>query len=202
MLELGLFLFAAKMNTQEIWKPVAECNGEYHISSHGRVKSYKKGKFTILPEAGAETTETVIKKMAKPDPTAEVDKLLFDPTSSLDFNNLGKAVTDTFNLAKYEKMSYTDIIASIKKDGVYDDKFLEYVLNTNAQTVADPKQFAMLPYVARSIQDKNVELWQKYITAKAKDPLSTETKDAAAQFALGLNMEGNFMKGAVGKRRD
>ncbi len=49
-----------------------------------------------------------IKKMAKPDPTAEVDKLLFDPTSSLDFNNLGKAVTDTFNLAKYEKMSYTD----------------------------------------------------------------------------------------------
>jgi len=162
----------------------------------------KKGKFTILPEAGAETTETVIKKMAKPDPTAEVDKLLFDPTSSLDFNNLGKAVTDTFNLAKYEKMSYTDIIASIKKDGVYDDKFLEYVLNTNAQTVADPKQFAMLPYVARSIQDKNVELWQKYITAKAKDPLSTETKDAAAQFALGLNMEGNFMKGAVGKRRD
>jgi hypothetical protein len=162
----------------------------------------KKGKFTILPEASEETTEKVIKKMAKPDPTAEVDKLLFDTTSSLDFNNLGKAVTDTFNLAKYEKMSYTDIIASIKKDGVYDDKFLEYVLNTNAQTVADPKQFAMLPYVARSIQDKNVELWQKYVTAKAKDPLSTETKDAAAQFALGLNMEGNFMKGAVGKRRD
>ncbi len=82
--------------------------------------------------------------MAKPDPTAEVDKLLFDPTSSLDFNNLGKAVTDTFNLSKYEKMSYTDIIASIKKDGVYDDKFLEYVLNTNAQTVADPKSIEEL----------------------------------------------------------
>lgn len=162
----------------------------------------KKGKFTVLPEAGQETAEKVIKQMAKPDPTAEVDKLLFDPTSSLDFNNLGKAITNTYDLAKYEKMSYTDIIASIKKDGVYDDKFLEYVLNTNAQTVADPKQFAMLPYVARSIQDKNVELWQKYVASKAKDPLSTETKDAAAQFALGLNMEGNFMKGAVGKRRD
>lgn len=162
----------------------------------------KKGKFTVIPEAGQETTEKVIKQMAKPDPTAEVDKLLFDPTSSLDFNNLGKAITDTYDLAKYEKMSYTDIIASIKKDGVYDDKFLEYVVNTNAQTVADPKQFAMLPYVARSIQDKNVELWQKYVAAKAKDPLSLETKDLAAQFALGINMEGNFMKGAVGKRRD
>lgn len=162
----------------------------------------KKGKFTVIPEAGKETTEKVIKQMAKPDPTAEVDKLLFDPTSSLDFNNLGKAITDTYDLAKYEKMSYTDIIASIKKDGVYDEKFLEYIANTNAKTIADPKQFAMLPYVARSIQDKNVELWQKYVAAKAKDPLSTETKDLAAQFALGLNMEGNFMKGAVGKRRD
>ena len=40
------------------------------------------------------------------------------------------------------------------------------------------------------------------MAAKAKDPLSTETKDLAAQFALGINMEGNFMKGAVGKRRD
>lgn len=162
----------------------------------------KKGKFTVIPEASEETTEKVIKKMATPDPKGEVDKLLYDPTSSLDFNNLGKAVTDTFNLSKYDKMSYTDIIASIKKDGVYDDKFLEYVVNTNAQTVADPKQFAMLPYVARSIQDKNVELWQKYVAAKAKDPLSLETKDLAAQFALGINMEGNFMKGAVGKRRD
>lgn len=162
----------------------------------------KKGKFTVIPEAGQETTEKVIKQMAKPDPVGEVDKLLFDPTSSLDFNNLGKAITETYDLAKYEKMSYTDIIASIKKDGVYDDKFLEYVINTNAKAVADPKQFAMLPYVARSIQDKNVELWQKYVAAKAKDPLSTETKDLAAQFALGINMEGNFMKGAVGKRRD
>jgi hypothetical protein len=162
----------------------------------------KKGKFTVIPEAGQETTEKVITKMAKPDPVGEVDKLLYDPTSSLDFNNLGKAITDTYDLAKYEKMSYKDIIDSIKKDGVYDDKFLEYVINTNSKAVADPKQFAMLPYVARSIQDKNVELWQKYVAAKAIDPLSTETKDLAAQFALGINMEGNFMKGAVGKRRD
>lgn len=162
----------------------------------------KKGKFTVIPEAGKETTEKVIKQMDKPNPVGEVDKLLYDPTSSLDFNNLGKAITETYDLAKYEKMSYTDIIASIKKDGVYDDKFLEYVLNTNTQTVADPKQFAMLPYVARSIQDKNAELWQKYITARAKDPLSIETKDLAAQFSLGINMEGNFVKGAVGKRRD
>jgi hypothetical protein len=37
------------MNTQqEIWKAVADSNGEYHISSHGRVKSYKKGKEIIL----------------------------------------------------------------------------------------------------------------------------------------------------------
>ncbi len=59
----------------------------------------KKGKFTILPEAGAETTETVIKKMAKPDPTAEVDKLLFDPTSSLDFNNL--AIKEHYKIAAH-----------------------------------------------------------------------------------------------------
>jgi len=162
----------------------------------------KKGKFTVIPEAGKETTEKVIGQMAKPNPNAEIDKLLYDPTSSLDFNNLGKAITDTYDLAKYEKMSYNDIIASIKKDGVYDENFLEYVVNTNAKTIADPKQFAMLPYVARSIQDKNVELWSKYVAAKAKDPLSAETKDLAAQFALGINMEGNFMKGAVGKRRD
>lgn len=162
----------------------------------------KKGKFTVIPEAPKETTEKVIKQMATPDPKGEVDKLLYDPTSSLDFNNLGKSITDTYDLAKYEKMSYTDIIASIKKEGVYDENFLEYVVNANAKTVADPKQFAMLPYIARSIQDKNVDLWQKYIAAKAKDPLSTETKDLAAQFALGINMEGNFMKGAVGKRRD
>ena len=162
----------------------------------------KKGKFTVIPEAGQETTQKVIQQMAKPDPKAEIDKLLYDPTSSLDFNNLGKSITDTYDLAKYEKMSYKDIIENIKKDGVYDENFLEYVVNTNAKTIADPKQFAMLPYVARSIQDKNVELWQKYVAAKAKDPLSLETKDLAAQFALGINMEGNFMKGAVGKRRD
>ena len=37
------------MNTQEeIWKAVADSNGEYHISSHGRVKSYKCGKERIL----------------------------------------------------------------------------------------------------------------------------------------------------------
>jgi hypothetical protein len=42
------FFYAEKMNTQEIWKPVAECNGEYHISNHGRVKSYKCGKERIL----------------------------------------------------------------------------------------------------------------------------------------------------------
>ena len=45
----GLFLFAAKMKTQqEIWKAIAECNGEYHISNHGAVKSYKFGKERIL----------------------------------------------------------------------------------------------------------------------------------------------------------
>lgn len=37
-----------KMNTQEIWKPVAECNGEYYVSSWGRVKSFKFGKERIL----------------------------------------------------------------------------------------------------------------------------------------------------------
>lgn len=37
------------MNTQEeIWKAVADSNGEYHISNHGRVKSYKCGKERIL----------------------------------------------------------------------------------------------------------------------------------------------------------
>ena len=36
------------MNTQEIWKPIAECNGEYYVSSWGRVKSCKKGKEIIL----------------------------------------------------------------------------------------------------------------------------------------------------------
>jgi hypothetical protein len=36
------------MNTQEIWKPVAECNGEYYVSSWGRVKSYKCGNERIM----------------------------------------------------------------------------------------------------------------------------------------------------------
>lgn len=36
------------MNTQEIWKPIAECNGEYYVSSWGRVKSLKFGKERIL----------------------------------------------------------------------------------------------------------------------------------------------------------
>lgn len=36
------------MNTQEIWKPIAECNGEYIVSTHGRVKSLKFGKERIL----------------------------------------------------------------------------------------------------------------------------------------------------------
>jgi hypothetical protein len=33
---------------QEIWKAVADSNGEYHISNQGRVKSYKCGKEKIL----------------------------------------------------------------------------------------------------------------------------------------------------------
>lgn len=37
------------MGTQiEEWKAVAECNGDYYISDHGRVKSYKFGKERIL----------------------------------------------------------------------------------------------------------------------------------------------------------
>ena len=36
---------------QEQWKPIAECNGIYHISNHGRVKSYKWGKELILKPA-------------------------------------------------------------------------------------------------------------------------------------------------------
>jgi len=40
------------MKTQkEQWKPIAECNGEYHISDHGQVKSYKGGKERILKPA-------------------------------------------------------------------------------------------------------------------------------------------------------
>ena len=40
------------MNTQEeIWKAVADSNGEYHISNHGRVKSFKFGKERILKPA-------------------------------------------------------------------------------------------------------------------------------------------------------
>jgi hypothetical protein len=45
------FFYAEKMNTQEIWKPVAECNGEYYVSSWGRVKSFKFGKERILKPA-------------------------------------------------------------------------------------------------------------------------------------------------------
>jgi hypothetical protein len=33
---------------QEEWKAIAECNGEYYVSSHGRVKSYKGGREVIL----------------------------------------------------------------------------------------------------------------------------------------------------------
>lgn len=37
------------MNTQpEQWKAIAECNGQYYISDHGQVKSYKFGREVIL----------------------------------------------------------------------------------------------------------------------------------------------------------
>lgn len=36
------------MITQEEWKAVAECNGEYYVSNWGRVKSFKFGKERIL----------------------------------------------------------------------------------------------------------------------------------------------------------
>jgi hypothetical protein len=37
------------MKTQnEQWKAIADSNGEYHISDHGRVKSYKSGKELVL----------------------------------------------------------------------------------------------------------------------------------------------------------
>jgi hypothetical protein len=39
------------MNTQtEQWKAVAECNGEYHISNFGRLKSLKFNKERILKQ--------------------------------------------------------------------------------------------------------------------------------------------------------
>ena len=33
---------------QEIWKAIAECNGEYYVSNYGQVKSYKFGREVIL----------------------------------------------------------------------------------------------------------------------------------------------------------
>ena len=44
----GSFFYGKKMNTQEIWKAVADSNGIYHISDHGQVKSLKYGKERIL----------------------------------------------------------------------------------------------------------------------------------------------------------
>ena len=45
------FFYAEKMNTQEEeWKAIAECNGQYYVSSYGRVKSFKFGKERILKE--------------------------------------------------------------------------------------------------------------------------------------------------------
>jgi hypothetical protein len=38
------------METNENWKPIAECNGEYLVSDHGRVKSLKWGKERILKQ--------------------------------------------------------------------------------------------------------------------------------------------------------
>lgn len=50
LLSRRLFL-CKKMNTQEEWKAIAECNGEYYVSNHGRVKSLKFGKERILKPA-------------------------------------------------------------------------------------------------------------------------------------------------------
>ena len=54
------FFNAEKMNTQEIWKPVAECNGEYYVSSWGRVKSLKFGKERILKPGSSQGYLSVI----------------------------------------------------------------------------------------------------------------------------------------------
>ena len=52
VISIGLFLFAAEMKIKhEQWKAIAEGNGEYHISDHGRVKSLKFGKERILKRA-------------------------------------------------------------------------------------------------------------------------------------------------------
>jgi len=59
------------MNTQpEQWKAIAECNGEYYISDHGRVKSYRFGKERIMKQArcgllGNQYLAVVIKKTVK-----------------------------------------------------------------------------------------------------------------------------------------
>ena len=42
-----------KINIQEIWKPIAECNGEYLVSNLGRVKSLKFGKEKILKQSNS-----------------------------------------------------------------------------------------------------------------------------------------------------
>jgi hypothetical protein len=74
----GSFFYGKKMNTQEIWKAVADSNGIYHISSYGRVKSLKFGKevmlksnsvrgylaVTIYLETGKRTTKTIHKLVA------------------------------------------------------------------------------------------------------------------------------------------
>ena len=200
----------------------------------------KAGQFTIIPEAPKKTTQKVMQQIEVPSASGEIDKMLFDPTAPLDFNNLGQAVTNVYELGKYKKLSYKEIVernttpkAFITDNGVtvkefetkeladkwvasqpnaeqltvsvepiYDEKFLARMLDANGQTIADPNEIAKLPYIARSIQDKNISLYRNYLEAKAKDPESIETKDLAAKFALGLNLEGNFMGSVTGKRRD
>ena len=85
---------------------------------------------------------------------------------------------------------------------VYDEKFLQRLMDKGVVTEANPQDIAKLPYVMRDVSERNETILKKYFAAKEVDPNGVETKDLLVQFKIGLALEGNLTRAATGRIRD